>query len=819
MENTFSRILKYLLFATALTPLIVTKLTPFPFVAGKTFFYRSLIEIALIVFAVYLMLKTSDVPKLKTLFKNKLFLFVSLFMLSAAISTVFAPNSYRAFFGDIERGEGFLGLLHYFIFLVFAVTLFKKEDWLKFFKLSLVVLLVMIFYAWLQYFGVTEFPFALGPSAQTGSFTGNPAFFSSYLIISLAIAAIVFYQHKSAKSAPISGQSFWQYFSIVVAALAVATIFITQIRGAILGIAVGVLFLLLYFPFSKKPLIPAYEKLIPAHTHQYKSAKISINQRTIAAAAIVLLVAFGATFFATREAAVWQAVPGLKRFAQVSFDIPSVTTRFIALGVSWNAFKEKPLLGWGPENYNVAYNKHYDPAYSLYAEDWFDRAHNKVAEVAVIQGGVGLILYLGLFASLFSLLFQRKIAGYSFLAASFIAYFVQNLFLFDNVASYLSFFAVLGFIISETSNRRISAVPNISTKDRAAVSGNVNVRRLKLQKLISVIVSIIVIALSLYSLYFYIYIPYVQSRRYVLASRLRVGDKILAATDGFLYPYTFAQITIRSQFHDFLYDNNLFANRQFRPLIDKSLAALEEVMEKEPYDPRHYARLIEGYNELAKGEKKFFEQSLIFAEKALALSPRRQGLNSHLAFVLAGLGRYEEAIAVGRRSVELAPLSAKAHLNLGITLALAAEDEKNKGTPQGERYKEEALRELDKAFELGMTVLGGSRVYEGDNLTNTQFLLFIEFDFKNMMTIYRGFGRLDRVFEVLKIALNEKRFATASNEDFLHDGIVLGRLFRDKEAIIEYAQRLKKINPALADDMDVIIDLAQKEKWEILDEL
>lgn len=779
MEEKFRKILKYLLLATALTPLIVTSSTPFPFVAGKTFFYRGIIELAVLVVAAYFLIRLirpigpigliGPIGPIRRI--SPIGLFLVLFLFSVLLSTTLAVNPYRAFFGDIDRGEGFLGMLHYFVFLVLGLVFFKKDDWLNFFKISLVVLPVMVLYAWLQFFGVTNFPFALGSSSQPGSFTGNPAFFSSYLIISLALAAAVFFNSAS--------RTFWRYFSLVVTVLAVATVFLTGIRGAILGILVGLFILGIYFLFREKQL------------------------RVVGAGVLVLLILFAGVFWFTRTADFWQDVPGLKRFARASFDIPSVTTRLLALGVSWEAFKERPILGWGPENYSIAYNKHYDPRYSLYAEDWFDRAHNKIAEIGVIQGGLGLIVYLGLFISLFAVLFRRKIPGYAFLAAVFAAYFVQNLFLFDNVTSYIPFFAILGFLIVQTSTAENPSPP--APLPRSA-------------KHVTAAGALILMALVFYSLYSYLYLPYRQSAAYTLATRLRVGDKILAAADNFLYPYSFVQLTIRSRFHDFLYDNGLFGRQQFRPLIDKSLAALGEAVNREPYDPRNFARLIEGYNELAKAEGKFFEQSRILAEQAIALSPRRQGLYSHLAFALAGEKRYEEAIAVDRRSVELAPNSAKAHLNLGITLSLAAEDEKNKGTPTGEAYKKEALKELDRAFELGRTVLGGSRVYEGENLSNTQFLLFIESDFKNMLTIYRVFDQLDKVFEVLKIALNDD-LGTAENRDFLHDGIILGRLFRDKEAIIKYARRLKEIEPALADDMDVIIDLTEKEKWEILDTL
>jgi len=44
--------------------------------------------------------------------------------------------------------------------------------------------------------------------------------------------------------------------------------------------------------------------------------------------------------------------------------------------MAWEGVKEKPLLGWGQENFNLVFNKYYEP--SLYGQEvWFDRVHNE----------------------------------------------------------------------------------------------------------------------------------------------------------------------------------------------------------------------------------------------------------------------------------------------------------------------------------------------------------------------------------------------------------------------------------------------------------
>lgn len=778
--------IKSLLFLIAFTPLVTSdSLFFYPFVFGKTLFYRGVIETALLLFLVYLTVnfyKNRSFPAF-TFAKNPLFVFVCLFFLSAAASSFFAENSYRAFFGYMERGEGFYGIIHYFIFLVIAVLLFQKRDWLIFFKLSLAVGATVSFYAWLQYFRITKFPFALGADAQPGSFTGNPAYLASYLILLFAMAALVFWN-----SAP---RSFWRYFSAAFSVFSLLTIFITSVRGAILGIAAGFLFLCLYFIFSRGLEFPGKSKL-----------------RKVFAALLIFLVALSFVFWMTKGAAFWLKLPGFSRFTSVSLQNPSVVTRLISLKISWEAFKERPLLGWGMDNFNVAYNKHYDPAHSLYAEDWFDRAHNRIADIAVMQGIFGLLAYFGMFLSAFYLLFKKRrefVFMAPILGSVFIAHFVNNLFLFDQITSYIPLFAVFGFMASWD-------VPADAKRERLLEFK---------YGLVFMFASFAAAVSILYSLYFWNYIPVYQIREFRGAMALKVGEKILAASDRFLLPYNYIQSELRQRLVEIFYNSSLIANKKFTSLTDKGLLALEEVTVKEPYEPRLLSALIESYNERAKEDPSVFHKSEGFARKAVELSPRRQGLLYLLAFTLAGEEKFDESLALAKQTLALSPDSAKAHYNLAIAFALAADSNKYKGTARQTEYRAEALKELDAAFDLGSRrigslepFLGVAAPYERNSISDSQFFLFLESDLKNMVILYRTMGLPDRMAKTLEVLS-----AYYENKDYRYDAIIVYRALRDKDGVIRHAKALKAMDPSLANDMDAIIDLAEKGNWEILDTL
>ncbi len=753
MQKSLPSFIRFLLFLAALAPIIYTPSLIFPFVFGKVIFFRVIIELALILFSFYLIkgLKGGSFS-----LRHPLVVFTALFTLSVALSTIFAVDSYRAFWGDVERGGGLFGMLHFLAFFLLTVYFFTPKNWLRFFKISVIIGAIISFYGWLQFAGVTLFPFALPATAQPGSFLGNPAYLSSYLILLIGVSFILALR---------AAEPVWRKSAWVFTAFFFLTIFITQIRGAILGAGVAILFFLIYLLFAKLPT-------------GVRSGFVKKG----AALALLLCVLGAALFWTTRTAPFWQSIPGIKRLARESYDIASVSTRLIALEVSWDAFKEKPILGWGPENYNIAYNKYYDPAYSYYAEDWFDRAHNKIVEVAVMQGVIGLVAYLVLFIAGFYVLFRRLSGSFwlkPLLAAAFIGYFVQNLFLFDTPVSYLIFFSLFGFLTTETK-RDVS---------------------LSLHRVPAAILGGILIVGALAGLYFGNFIPFRQAKEYISGVRTKVGEKIFAASDDFLYPYSFAQATIRDQFSDLIYDNGLFRVQEFRPLTDRVITSLEELVEREPYEPRHFIRLVENYSEYAKDDRAYFAKAEEYSRKAFELSPKRQGVRYHLAFVLAGEEKYEEAIRLAEETVSLDPEVYKSQYQLGIIYSLYADAKENIGTPLQEEYREKARGQFTLAWNMARE--------------QNQYGFFLIQDFNNLISIYRVLGNNENASEVLDIALREH----PNEQKFYIDAMAVYRDLREKEKLIDTARKLGELFPETKDDTEVIIDLAEKEKWNILDTL
>ena len=126
------------------------------------------------------------------------------------------------------------------------------------------------------------------------------------------------------------------------------------------------------------------------------------------------------------------------------------------------AFRDRPVLGWGPENYLIASGRYLDGARSVGIGERYDHAHNKLVEELTTRGVVGLLAYLGLWSAMAGVMLRalRRNSGCvrwfsGTMGATLAAYFVHNLFLFDTPATMLQFSLLAAFVASEEFRQRL----------------------------------------------------------------------------------------------------------------------------------------------------------------------------------------------------------------------------------------------------------------------------------------------------------------------------------------------------------------------------
>lgn len=811
---------RWLLYGTVLVPLVIDSSVFFPFAFPKLVLFRTLVELSLAstALAVAWALVRGETgpearpwnpfkasPRLASLglpsseevwkaIKSPLGISLILFLFSFVISMLFSADSYRAFWGDVERGEGVIGILHVVAFGALLLAVFRPRDWNRYLKLTVTVGFVVLLYGVFQYFGVNWVPFARGSSERIDSFLGNAAFLATHTMFVSLFAWFVWRfpeppadgSRRWTTFSPAAIRAAWRWFSAFVAVLGFVSLFLTGTRGAMLGLGAGIFVVL---------MLVAFRRVQPA------SVPGARRIRTAARAAVVALMAFSAIFWVTRHALVWQSVPGLDRLARTaesSVNDGSTQTRLITWRISWQSFLEKPIVGWGPEQYITAYERHYDPAFAYYGETWLDRAHSKAFDLLVAQGVVGTAAYVALLVALGALVWRRHAGTDRAILLGFLVFYVvQNLVLFDQVVSYLTFAVLVGWVARRQGS-------DVGTPDtQSAMFGLRKSEGLTKSQHSAFLRSRYVFSLFFFllSLVFFaaVYLvnllPYAQARAYKESPALGDVEKVIARLRTGMYPVTFAQKDIRGVGIDNIYQDQYFfydpyrQNPKFKGVGNLLLSGAKEMIDREPtYDIRYYIRYVTLLHAMARDDESYYAKAEPYLRKALELSPTRQELYYLLAFNLVAQGRTDEGIEVARRGVALDNRVARAHFHLALMLDAVGQ-------------KDDARRELADVERLNPRL---------DTLIGT--------DIRTLGMLYTSLGETDLLLTLVNRSIRGEIPVRLDQEAYT---LALKHYAdkADKEYFIKVARFVKGTFVDLADDMDVLIDLAEKGNWEIIQKL
>ena len=418
-EKIYLKILRWGIFLAIFTPLILYSQFLSIFHFPKVIVFRSIVEIMLIFYILLILSNKKYRPKW-----NALLITITIFTGLYILTSITGVNPYRSFWGTLERMGGVFSFVHYWIFFVILISIFReKENWLKLLKFGVIVGFLSILYAYGQYFNLGEF-FVGWQRTKVFGTMGNAALFAGYLIFILFLA-IYFLFHKQSSSRG-------RFFYGLVLVLGIPALFLTAVRGSIISFLIAIFLLGIFNLISSK--------------------NPKIKQGTIIF--IGLLIIIISIFWFNRNQPWIQENAYLKRITDISLETRTIQTRLATWQSAWQGWQEKFILGWGPENFNLLFSKHFDPMHyqGFGSEVVWDRAHNTFLNTGATMGIVGLLSYLSIFVVLiyyFIRAFRKKIVKkltLGIFGAMLIAYIGHNMFIFDTFNSYLMFFIVLGYL-------------------------------------------------------------------------------------------------------------------------------------------------------------------------------------------------------------------------------------------------------------------------------------------------------------------------------------------------------------------------------------
>jgi len=608
------------IFLLPLIPLIIARDMFFPFITGKNFAFRIIIEI---VFASWIILAFRN-PLYRPRFSwvlGAIALFVGVLTLAALLG----ENPLRSFWSNFERMEGLVTHLHLFAyFIVLASVLNAKKLWWWFANTSLGVSVLLGIYSILQLAGYITINQG---GVRIDATFGNATYLAVYVLFHIFIALILLVRRE---------ERLWLRFVYGgVILLNLFVLFNTATRGAILGFVGGALVTTFLFAlFSKnRPTL-----------------------RKIAAGALAGIVLFVGGFILFRDANFIESNPVLTRFNDISLE--EGASRFMIWGMAWQGAKEHPIFGWGQDNFVPLFSKYYNP--EMYNEEpWFDRAHNVIFDWLVAGGFLGLLAYLSIFVAALYLLWvhRRKdspftLAQQSIFTGLFAAYFFQNLFVFDQIGSYLLFFGVLAFLHQ-------SATVDSSLQKEEAIRG-----KAKTGMPLYVVASIVIVVTAF--LVYGLNAPGMRTARAIIdgidtrplfaaqtpetrtaALQENVRGFETAVTSGYL-----GRIEAREQLI-------LFANRVgsqlTNPEIRQTIFTFAEQeakkqIEEAPRNTRHWMFLGSLY--VLHGNP---NEAIATLEEARKITPLKQHLLYMLSNSYIDIGEYEKGVAIAKEAWEAAP--------------------------------------------------------------------------------------------------------------------------------------------------------------------
>lgn len=458
---------------TFLTPLIVTFSTIFPFIVGKAVYSRALIEIA---FGAWILLAWMR-PEYR-LPRSRIVQALTLYVAVALLAGLFGVSFLRSFWSTYERLQGIVDLAHWLAFAVVLVsTLRTSANWRMLLNVNLAVSLFLALLGAGKLVGVQFPPFDFFEQNTRLELTlGNATYVGAYMLVnfllSLGFLAQSFIQGGDRARPPARPQRRrrdatrrraqrrgaeedfglatwgWRLFWIATASLNLWVMIYSGTRGAVVGGAAALLALGICYVFIGR-----------------------LRPLRIAATAIVaVLIVGGVAFLALRNTSAFEPVVEsnvmFQRLASAGLEDHSIQGRIHSVAAGLQAFAARPILGWGPENYHVAFGRFVSPENP--SLDKFDQAHSKPVEELATKGALGFLSYMAIWVLMFWVVLKRARRENPadqmltlVIGASLVGYFVQNLFLFDTATMLLQFVMLAAFVAW------MEAEANAPTRSRA----------------------------------------------------------------------------------------------------------------------------------------------------------------------------------------------------------------------------------------------------------------------------------------------------------------------------------------------------------------
>ncbi len=423
------------------------------YVTSKQYFLIGIVEL-LTVLWIWLLV----IDKRYRLTKKNLLLLLPLFLytLSLTISAYNGVDPATSFFSTVETGTGLVVFYHIVLLVCIITSLIRvqqKELVRRIFQATFfasIVLAIATFFTGPN--GLFDINSEMLNKSSGGAMMGNSLLVGAYGIFCFfftfqLIKKEILLWKKIVYMAGLALIAFCPiYFNVALfkgKALSSGYLFIGEARIATVSLIVGLLIsLFVYFALASKKTI-----------------------KVIGGIGLGLIVIVGIMGF--------QQIISPQTNARAFF-VEQSGNRITDWQEALKGIKERPLLGWGAENYHVVHQKYFNPIVFNPGhgnEGWALHPHNSTLEILVNGGCVAGFFYLVLLGVLFwgtYRLYCRNILdkqSFALMIGLYIAFILQQQMIYDSITSFTIFFSLFAIIagLYDVNNDYKQVYPYVSS--------------------------------------------------------------------------------------------------------------------------------------------------------------------------------------------------------------------------------------------------------------------------------------------------------------------------------------------------------------------
>ncbi len=627
-----------LLFLTTLVPLVIFPALLTPYTGTKTIVFQLVVALAAFIYFV-------GGRAARTLNRggNKFLVAYGFYLLLMLVASLMARWPLFGFLGTVDRYDGLLTHLHYFLFIYLLLSLFSRRLLEILFDVSIVISLMVATVTVFQATPVSIFWGGLQEAYPVATI-GNGNALAGYLLFS---SFFLWFRWQQILS------RFLTWLPLFGQLLLGGAIYFTQARLAL------ILFILVSALFIARRIYRRYKQFIVSRTGILIISAIILSGLTV--------------WVTSGQYSLWS-----ERLFNLHSD-PSLQARSLIWQISLSISADHPLTGVGPVNFRQAFDYHLDPL--LYegrfgGETIMDKAHNIVLDVLTQSGWFGLvawfIVWIVIGARLFLLHRRKELPGEQLFILSiffliYAAYMQLNFETIVHVPIFLLFVAYL--FVRDGSSAPASSSPKALNKRAAHTAAVTGI----------VIFFLISWAVNLYTLY--------TLRLALVAQRTASLDKSVELYERSLrYPGP-AHYEIARSFQTSVNDRVIRGSTAPQTASDIHVALAQWYS----FDYSVQTNTAIFISVTAGDQKTALDVADKYWSRSAALSPRRPDTYLHWADVKRRQNQPREAVEYIRHALALGPRLYSTHWNLGIGFY-------NLRDPL---YFEDAAEHIRLALELG----------------------------------------------------------------------------------------------------------------------